>query len=343
MSLTQLPRRVVDVIEGAIIMEFATVSAAGVPIDTPTYCFPSDDLSSIDLATGLSYPAKAERARRNPKVGLLLEGPPGEPVVSIRGYAAVRDANLRANVERYIAETGVEAVSFGLSWEEARKAVWYWSRIIVQVTPAQVMWWKSAEALDEPPNHWQAATTITIPKSDPSPAGKASPSSDWPQRTWQELAKDATGRQAPAHLTVCDAEGWPLPMRMRRVELVDEGFRLDVPRGAPFLRTGKATLTFQGVETFVGNVKIQDGQGLLTVERALPQHPLVKNSHEVLQPRDEVRTKLMARLDEETQRRGQPIPTIPAELPRPTRLAKVRQLRLAELIASMPGREGTPE
>lgn len=334
MTAFDLPRPVVDLLESSMFSEFATVSGAGVPIDTPTYFFPDDDLSAVGVATGLSYPAKAERARRNPKVGLLIEGLPGEPVVAIRGMAAVRDANLQANAERYIAETGFEMFSYGLSWGQAKQAVWYLTRIIIEVTPEKILWWDNADAMERPPHVLTAPAGTVFPQSDPAPPGKTSPASQWEQRSWQDRAKEALASDSPAHLTLCDADGFPLPIRAREFELVGDRFRLVMPRGAPWSGAGKATLTFRGLQTFVGEATVQDGATWLAVERTLPEHPLMKDPVQVLQPSDEVKAQLLARLGEETRRRGQSIPTLPDEIPAPTRMARLRKARFAKL---MPG------
>jgi hypothetical protein len=332
MTMQNLPSAVVSLIENSVVSEFATVSAAGVPIDTPTYCFATDDLSAIGVATGLSYPAKAERARRNPKTGLLLEGTPGQPVVSIRGMAAVRDADLGANAIRYLSETGYEGVAAAanLSWNEAKQAVWYWTRIIIDVFPERIMWWDNAEAMDYPPHIWNAPRQNWA-ASDPAPSGKVSAAPQWPQRPWQEIAEGAVGRGAPAHLTLLDPDGWPLPIRATSCKLLGDTFRLTIPKAAPWQISGKATLTFQGVETFVGAVTVEDNVTVFTVERALPQNPLVLDPVQVLQPTDEVRKQLFGRLEQETSRRGQPIPVLPDEPPAYTRLAKARVVRLREL------------
>jgi hypothetical protein len=323
-----LPERVLKLIEAGVVAEFATASFAGVAIDTPTYYFPSDDLRTIDLATGLPNPAKAERARRNPKVGLLIDGNAHEPVVAIRAHAAVRDADLQANAIRYLAETGFKSVSHGLSWERARTAVHYWSRIIIENTPARVMWWENPASMDETPQFWNAPANAVYPLSDPKPIGDMTRSA-WPARPWLEVAREAAAGRWPANLAVLDDDGYPMPMRARAFELVEGGFRLEMPRGVPWRYAGAGSVTFGGFQTFVGESIPHNAEIFFKVERALPQLPSTKDTTEVLQPTEDTRRKAMARLEYEAKRRGQSIPTVPAEVPPPTRLARLRQARIA--------------
>lgn len=313
-----LPPDVSHVIRSQLVVQYATVSAAGVPIDTPTGVFTSEDLRTLDIATGLAYPAKAERARNNPKVGLLIEKGGNEPVVSVAGLASVRDGNLQANLDRYMAEsvlvTGKTAMN---DWSVVREAIWYYARIFVCITPVHVRWWPNRGALDEPPQSWRMPPTAVPNRSDRGPAGKASKPPAWPQRPWAELARMAFERDAPCHLTLLDRDGFPLPMGVRDAQVTDEGFLLTVPAGAPW-QEGKATLSFQGVETFVGSAVIENARTRMRVERALPVLPLSADPSEVLRPKVDTRAALMKRLEWEAARRGQPIPSMPNEPPRPT-------------------------
>ena len=336
-GLASLPEHVRRLVESSAIAEFATMSAAGVPIDTPTYYFPSDDLATLDVATGLAYPAKADRARRNPRVGMLIEGSEDEPIVSIRGRAAVRDSDLAANARRYLAETGFEGISYGLPWSEARKAVWYWTRLIVEVTPERIMWWDRPADRASAPKVWNAPVDHVFPASDPAPAGKPSAPAKWPQRDWRQIAEDGLARNIRPHLTLSDADGYPLPIRTVDCELVGDRFRLTMPGWLPWAVGGTATLTFIGLDTFVGEAEADGDVVWLTVERALPQLPTMVNPQHVLQPPDELRESLLSRLREETARRGQPVLTLPEALPEPTRLARVRFARYGKTAPTVEG------
>ena len=311
-----LPEAVLELMRSGAVTGFATVSTAGVPIDTPVLYFPSEGLRSFDLATGLAYPSKAERARRNPKVGLLLEGGPDEPVVSIAGMAAVRDADLQANVLRYLAETA-HTLPYDPDWALARQAVWYWTRIIIEVAPARVLWWDNPSAMDGPPHRWRARQGTVFPRSDPAPPGKTSMPADWGASGWQELARQALTRGAKCHLSLIHAEGFALPMPVWTAELTASGFALDLPRGIPGPLAGKACLTFGGIETFIGEVSGSPGCVVFQVERALPVLPMTQDMAQLWQPTDHTRSELMRRLAEETARRGQAVPQIPADRPPP--------------------------
>jgi hypothetical protein len=328
-GIKALPTRVVDFLEEQVVAEFATVTSAGVPIDTPTYYFPADDLSTIDLATGVAQPVKAERARRNPKVGLLFEGTDDEPVVAMRAHAAVRDRDLQSNAIRYISETGFKGISHGITWAEARKAVNYWTRIIIENAPVRIYWWDRLADLDQPPHVWDAPAGTAYPQSDPPWPGENS-RSPWPPRPWQDVAADALKLGSKAHVCVLDEAGYPMPMVAKSCDLTDEGFRLTFGRGVPWKIQGKGNLTFAGFQGFLGEAALEAGGSVrFRVERAMPQTPSLRDTKEVLQPAEETRRKQMERVEYEVKRRGQGVPVIPEELPTPTRLHLKRQVRIA--------------
>jgi hypothetical protein len=327
-SLHDLPEKVFKLIESGVVAEFSTLTKSGVPIDTPTYYFPSDDMQTLDLATGLPNPAKAERARHNSQVGLLIEGSPEEPVVVVRARAAVRDRDIQSNAIRYLAETGYKGISHGITWEKARLAVTYWSRIIIENKPERIYWWDNHAALDKAPQVWTASPDTRYPSSDPPPSGEMKPSA-WPVRPWQVVAKDAVASGAAAHLSVRDSDGYPLPMRAHSFQLVDAGFRLVMPKGLPWKLEGKASLTFAGFRTFVGESVPDSDAILFRAERSLPQHPSTLDTKQVLQPSEDTLAKARARLEYEAQRRGQSLPVIPLEAPPRTRIAMIRMARIA--------------
>ncbi len=328
-AFPELPEDVADVLATSLYTEFASVTAKGVPLDTPLFAFVEPDGGTIDVATGLAYPAKANRVRHNPKVGLLLEGNgnPGEPVVSVAGFGAVRDADIQANLERYLAETAARlpVTSGGIPWSSVRQAVWYWARIIVQTTPSHIAWWPGVDDLDTEPARWRAPEGTTFPQSDPPPAGPPTPASDWPRPAdWRPRAHEVLEQGLAGHLTICDDDGFPLPFRIRGATLTDDGFTLDVPRGAPWKPLGPASLCFSGRGTFVGQVTRTADSAHFIVERRLPDLPLMADPAQLWTPQPATKAALMERLEKELARRGLALPQVPGEPPGPTEGSLVR-------------------
>lgn len=324
--LDYLPNEIAHFIQTRFIAEFASITKAGIPIDTPLVPFTSADFETIDSATGLAYPAKADRVRRNPRVGMLFEGTAQEPVVMISGMAAVRDSDFQANLERYLGEEILTTMLNPANVDYAAltsKAIHYFTRIILCVKPSHVRWWANPAALDRPPQEWRAPAGTVYPASDPAPAGAATKAPWAGAPAWENIAASALARGAQGHLTLVDGEGFPLPLRAREVHAHADGFRLVMPGWLPW-NSGAATLSFEGIETFIGAAEISGGEAILRVDRALPVHPLMSDPSQILNPTPDTRASLMGRINEELGRRGLPLPVMPAKPPAPTAGAVLR-------------------
>jgi hypothetical protein len=253
-------------------------------------------------------------------------------VISIAGFAAVKDSDLQANLDRYLTETIFSPnISPELNdWAHIRETMkYYLARIIVCIKPSHVRWWSNRAAMDNAPQEWRAPANTVYSKSDPAIPGKGSAPPDWGQPTWQELRATALHQQMPSHLTLVDAGGHPLPMPVLAYKEHAKGFSLEVPKGAPW-REGKATLSFIGKEIFVGDVTVEGSQSILHVERALPVWPLMTEAV----ASERTYAALMKRLDQELARRGQTLPVIPEQPPAPTAGAKLREAGYRALVPS---------
>src|ERR1700722_10309598 len=101
------PSGLLEVWEGSVTAEYGSLTRTGSPVTVPTTPYVGVDGRTLDVSTGLTYPTKAERARRDPRVCLLFADPlgsgmEGAAVVLVQGLATVRDGDLQANMDRYV-------------------------------------------------------------------------------------------------------------------------------------------------------------------------------------------------------------------------------------------------
>lgn len=319
------PEACLPFFQRAISCEYATVTRAGQPLTYPITPHMGEDGRTLDVATGLAYPLKAERARNHPKVALLFSEPRGTkleapPTILVYGEAQVLDADLQANTDRYVALSmkKFSAMSRKLPRFMHRRGGWYYSRIWVRVTPTKILWWPEGTR-DRAPEVWTAPEGTRAGPSDPKPSGKS------PGNVFDEPIDPSAGaRYAAEHLgapvlTVVDREGYPVPMRMvssesdgRTILLRPPGFMPAPPEGPACVtyHTHPEVFTSQENLVFVGEARREGDAVRVTVERQLGSFTLGRSATETLRAALRQGRQIKKRLKIEAARRGQEVPKI---------------------------------
>jgi hypothetical protein len=320
------PAALTGVFAGAVTAEYASLTREGTPVTVPTTPYVGD--GTLDISTGLTYPTKAERARRNPRVALLFADPVGAgggggPVVSVQGMAAVRDADLQANTDRYVRQSVAKLpdATKGQPRFVLRRMAWYYVRIWVEIAPVRVLWWPDRSLAGEP-RVWTAPERAW-PTSDPAPEGSSPPAWRPPPTSWSEEARHALDTLPLCDLTVVDPGGFPLAVPVTHAAIHPEGFSLTVGTGAPWPPVGPgldglaACLTFhthgerftgQENRTFVG--RFDPASGVLEVDRALADWSLAGGRARIAVGFLGSGRRLRPRLAAQAARRHQPVPKV---------------------------------
>jgi hypothetical protein len=318
------PPDLADLFEETIACEYSSLTKSRIPITVPVTPYVGS-AGTLDISTGVTYPAKAERARNDPRVSLLFADPVGlthahAPVALVQGMAAVRDADLQANTDRYTRLSFSKLPDAMAHQPKAllRRMTFYFARIWVEVTPVRIRWWPD-RSMSEPPEEWNAPPDLDIPKSDPPPAGAVPGSWRDAPADWRPLAEHALSALALADLSVVEPDGFPLTIPVRTGRLNGSAVAVEIGRGAPSISPGPACLVmhghpdrFTGQEnhTFVGRFTDDAAGPRFVFERALADWSLsgnfVNRSAAFLGAGKTLRTRVKS----ECARRGQAVPKV---------------------------------
>ena len=319
------PEELLPVFRQSQTCEFASVTRAGGAITMPLTPYLGADGLTIDVSTGLAYPTKAERVRRNPKVALLFSDSVGSgltnpPIALVTGWGAVRDRDLQANTDRYIRELVAKNPQTGLGMPKALapRMNWYFARIWIEVVPRRILWWPGGRT-DQPPRTWDAPAGTAPRQSDPPPSGKAPAQWKDAPADWRAIGAHAVAKLGAPILTTVDADGFPTPIRVASARMTTDGFILVVPPGLPTPPTGQACLTFhshpevftgQENRLFVGEVVLDGDGALFRVGHPVADWSLHGSSLQTMWRFLSAGRKLAPRLRAEAARRGQPVPQV---------------------------------
>lgn len=323
-----VPDELISLLTESYVCEYASIARDGTPITSPLIPNPGKDGATIDVNTGLTYPWKAERARKNPHVCLLYSEPKGlraenAPVVLVYGHAAVRDADLQGNTDRYVQVVRANSKLFGrLPLSLLGLMVGYIARIWISILPLRILWWPEGQ-MQQTPKEWTAPDGISLPVSDPPPEPLEHSHSPLESRSikWQETMAYAIARLGKPVLTVVDENGFPAPVRTKGGQFNADSLRLDLPSSIPVRSNGRACLTFHNLQirngemysnenySFVGEFVGNGSSGLFKIERQLPSANFKRGLGDMI-ALGKMMMRMRERLKTEAARRGQPVPVV---------------------------------
>jgi hypothetical protein len=215
-----LPADVQAVFQRFITTEYTTVDRRGQPITWPVTPYYRPGGAHIDVTTGLGYPKKADDARANPKVALLFSDPTGSgmaeaPQVLVQGTAAVDDANLDANRERYSREVVVKLP--GAQGAAPPKALqrffgWYYTRLYVHVRPERVYVWGHGDPSAEPQLFDTHLEEVRSGHVEEPPA--AHPAGEGGAPVWDARIDELGARYPTAVVSLVAPDGFPFSVRL---------------------------------------------------------------------------------------------------------------------------------
>jgi hypothetical protein len=245
-----LPQEVQQVFESFMTTELTTLDSRGQPIVWPVTPYYKPGGATIDITTGIGYPKKAEDARRNPRVGLLFSDPTGSGIeggirVLVQGTAEIDDRDLKANYERYRAESDRKVPRVRKEWFPPapldRLFGWYFERIYVKTRPERVFVWPDGDPAKPPTIHDAHLEEVRSGHSEESPREHPPASGGGPR--WDERMAQLGQRHREAVLSWAAPDGFPLSVRVpispdREQRLLRIGAE---PAGLPLLE-GRACL-----------------------------------------------------------------------------------------------------
>ena len=155
-----IPAEVEAVFRNFRTCEFSTLAKDGTPLTWPTLPFWDAERRRFLVTTSIGFPQKAYNIRRDGRVSLLFSEPRASglerpPAVLVQGDATAPDEvlttlvgfedGLRQTFERQPGSMVFSSNAFIRHFSD-----WYYMRLLMYVTPRQMLWWPGGDMTAAP-------------------------------------------------------------------------------------------------------------------------------------------------------------------------------------------------